>query len=84
MVRTVRDPYVGDFQIPGPPARFSAWEYPASLKADLLGEHNEQILKDFAGLGEDEISALYAEGVLVRDKLLDPLSAPMAEAEIAR
>ncbi|MCY1508619.1 Formyl-CoA:oxalate CoA-transferase [compost metagenome] len=65
VVRTVRDPYVGEFRIPGPPARFSAWEYSSSLKADLLGEHNEEVLKEFAGLGEDEIDALYAEGVLV-------------------
>lgn len=84
VVRTVRDPYVGEFQIPGPPARFSAWKYSSSLKADLLGEHNEQVLKEFAGLGEAEIDALYAEGVLVRDRLLEPESAPAADSAMAR
>lgn len=71
VVRTVRDRYLGEFQIPGPPARFSAWDYAGSLKADLLGEHNEQILRDMAGLSDAEIDALYAEGVLVRDRLLE-------------
>ncbi|BDB28409.1 CoA transferase [Cupriavidus sp. P-10] len=84
VVRTVSDPYVGEFQIPGPPARFSAWKYSSSLKADLLGEHNEQVLQEFAGLGDDEIDALYAEGVLVRDRLLEPESAPTEDTAMAR
>ncbi|MEM5274386.1 CaiB/BaiF CoA-transferase family protein [Cupriavidus taiwanensis] len=84
VVRAVRDPYLGEFQIPGPAARFSAWEYPSSLKADLLGEHNEQVLKAFAGLEDAEIDALYAEGVLVRDRLLEPNAVPTAEAEVSR
>lgn len=84
VVRTVSDPYVGEFQIPGPPARFSAWQYRPGLKADLLGEHNEQVLKDIAGLSEAEIDALYAEGVLVRDRLLEPAGEAVKEAAIAR
>nr|WP_198046792.1 CoA transferase [Cupriavidus taiwanensis] len=84
VVRTVSDPYVGEFQIPGPPARFSAWQYASALKADLLGEHNEQVLKDIAGLSEAEIDALYAEGVLVRDGLLDAAGETAQEAAIAR
>lgn len=84
VVRTVSDPYVGEFQIPGPPARFSAWRYASALKADLLGEHNEQVLKDIAGLSEAEIDALYAEGVLVRDRLLEPAGETAEEAAIAR
>ncbi|MCO4865827.1 CoA transferase [Cupriavidus sp. WGlv3] len=84
VVRTVSDPYVGEFQIPGPPARFSAWQYGSALKADLLGEHNEQVLKDIAGLSEAEIDALYAEGVLVRDRLLEPAGEAAEEAAIAR
>ncbi|ULX54074.1 hypothetical protein A9P79_19325 [Cupriavidus taiwanensis] len=84
VVRTVSDPYLGEFQIPGPPARFSAWQYASALKADLLGEHNEQVLKDIAGLSEAEIDALYAEGVLVRDRLLEPAGEAAEEAAIAR
>ncbi len=35
VVREVRDPYIGDFDIPGPPARFSAWTVPVDLRADV-------------------------------------------------
>lgn len=85
IVRTVHDPYVGEFQIPGPPARFSAWKYESALKADLLGEHNEVVLKDLAGLEDWEVDKLYAEGVLVRDRLLEPQTVPPTdEAEVAR
>lgn len=79
VVRRVSDPYIGDFDIPGPPARFSAWEVANDLHADLLGAHNEEILRTFAGLGTEEIAALYRERVLVRDPLLDsavPVSPP--------
>ncbi|MGQ3196288.1 MAG: CaiB/BaiF CoA transferase family protein [Hydrogenophaga sp.] len=71
VVREVHDPYIGRFDIPGPPARFSAWRVPGGLRADLLGEHNEEILKSLAGLDDDEIGQLYRDGVLVRDPLLN-------------
>ena len=75
-IRTVDDPHLGRFDIPGPPARFSAWPTPTNLKADLLGEHNESILAELAGLSAGEIKALYAEGVLVRDAALEGTQAP--------
>lgn len=71
VVREVHDPYIGRFDIPGPPARFSAWDVPGGLRADLLGEHNEEILKTLAGLDDSEIEQLYRDGVLVRDPLLN-------------
>lgn len=80
VVRRVSDPYIGDFDIPGPPARFSAWKVSGDLKTDLLGAHNEEILQSLAGLGDDEIAALYRDGVLVRDPLLDS-SAPASPPE---
>lgn len=83
VVRTVSDPYVGEFQIPGPLARFSAWQYASALKADLLGENNEQVLKGIAGLTDAEIDALYVEGVLVHDRLLDSAGETAGEAEQA-
>ena len=70
MVREVHDPYIGDFDIPGPPARFSAWPASSALRADLLGEHNEDVLRSLAGLDDDDIAQLYRDGVLVRDPLL--------------
>lgn len=71
VVREVHDPYIGNFDIPGPPARFSAWEVQGDLRADLLGEHNEEILKALAGLKDEDIEQLYRDRVLVRDPLLN-------------
>jgi CoA:oxalate CoA-transferase len=66
-VREVSDPQLGAFAIPGPPVRFSRWPERGELRADLLGAHNEEVLKELAGLSDAEIAALYDEGVLVRD-----------------
>jgi crotonobetainyl-CoA:carnitine CoA-transferase CaiB-like acyl-CoA transferase len=68
-VRQVSDPLLGRFDIPGMPVRFSGWQpRDTELSADLLGQHNEEILKDLAGLSDADIEALYDEKVLVKDK----------------
>ena len=45
---------------------FTLSETPGQLKtaAPLVGEHNDLVLKEFAGLSEEEIADLIAEGVL--------------------
>jgi CoA:oxalate CoA-transferase len=68
-VRRVSDPQIGPFAIPGSPVRFSAWPDQSELKADLLGEHNEPILREL-GLSGDEIAQLYSEKVIVQDTQL--------------
>jgi CoA:oxalate CoA-transferase len=68
-VRKVEDAEIGPFAIPGSPVRFSAWPDHAELKADRLGEHNEQILGEL-GLSGEDIAGLYAEKVIVRDPQL--------------
>lgn len=68
-VRRVDDPQIGQFAIPGNPVRFSAWQPSDRLKADLLGQHNEDILREI-GLSDAEIENLYAEKVLVQDRAL--------------
>jgi CoA:oxalate CoA-transferase len=68
-VRYVTDPKIGRFAIPGSPVRFSEWQRHAELKADLLGEHNEEILREI-GLPPQEIDQLYTEKVLVQDVAL--------------
>jgi crotonobetainyl-CoA:carnitine CoA-transferase CaiB-like acyl-CoA transferase len=70
-VRRVRDPLLGAFDIPGMPARFSRWSFERDLGADLLGEHNEDVLHELTSLSGPDIAALYEEGVLVRDPTLD-------------
>ena len=68
-VRHVSDPQIGKFAIPGNPVRFSEWQVPADPKADLLGEHNEEILGEL-GLSSQEVEQLYSEKVLVQDRQL--------------
>lgn len=77
-IRTVEDAHIGTFEIPGPPSRFSAWPAQENLLAPLLGQHNEVVLRDLAGLSDEVISGLYAEGALVHDPTLDSQKAGAA------
>jgi CoA:oxalate CoA-transferase len=70
-VRRVQDRLIGEFDIPGMPAKFSQWLEKTALHADLLGEHNEEVLRALLNLSDREIAALYADKVLVRDPSLD-------------
>jgi CoA:oxalate CoA-transferase len=69
-VRRVHDDHLGDFDIPGFPAKFSQWTEPKDLRAPLLGEHNSEVLHELVGLSEEQISALYSKGILVQDPLV--------------
>ena len=71
-VRRVKDPYLGEFDIPGMPVKLSAWPPQPELKAPLLGQDNEKVLRELLDLPDDEIASLYAQGVLVRDPKLGP------------
>jgi crotonobetainyl-CoA:carnitine CoA-transferase CaiB-like acyl-CoA transferase len=74
-VRRVKDRLIGEFAIPGLPVKFSKWPDSTSVAADLLGEHNEQVLRELLALSDSDIAALYADKVIVRDPMLDGLSA---------
>ena len=66
VVRTVSDRYLGEFDVPGFPLRFSAYDRHPEMQAPTLGEHNEAVLRDFLGYSNDKIAALEHEGVLCR------------------
>lgn len=70
-VRRVADEAIGAFDIPGLPAKFSRWRAATALKADRLGEHNEEILRDVLGLSDADIRQLYFDKTIVHDPLLD-------------
>ena len=53
------------------PVKFSAWPDRLDLRAALLGEDNERVLREVLEMPEDRVRALYAEGVLVRDPALE-------------
>ena len=57
----MNDPHLGEFDIIGFPAKFSIWPNDQNLKADLLGEHDEQILSEILGRSQEKITALYRE-----------------------
>jgi CoA:oxalate CoA-transferase len=78
-VRRVKDPAFGEFDIPGFAAKFSEWPERTSLQADLLGQHNEQVLQELLSLSEDEVAALYSDGILVRDSRLGSISKSQEE-----
>jgi CoA:oxalate CoA-transferase len=69
-VRWVEDPLLGKVAIPGVPVKFSAWPDRTELRSARLGEDNEQVLRDYLGLPEERIRALYENGTLVRDKTI--------------
>ncbi|HLK86659.1 MAG TPA: CoA transferase [Candidatus Binataceae bacterium] len=77
-VRRVKDRFLGEVDIPGVPVKFSAWPDKLEVRAALLGEDNERVLHEVLAMPDERIRALYAEGVLVRDRALD--SAPQARA----
>jgi CoA:oxalate CoA-transferase len=74
-VRRVRDDLIGGFDIPGVPVKFSRWADRSEIAADLLGEHNDEILRELLSLTDAEIAGLYADKILVRDPLLDACAA---------
>ena len=64
-VRTISDRFLGEFDIPGFPLRFSECGELA-LEAPTLGEHNAEILSAHLGYSAARIEQLEAAGVLNR------------------
>ncbi len=62
---TVDHPVVGTHDLPGLPFRLSerasAW---LRSPPPTLGQHNEEVLRDVLGLGDDEIEALRSQGII--------------------
>ena len=63
-VTTIKDRYLGEFDVPGFPLRFSAYPRGQLLEAPTLGEHNATVLREYLGYPADRIVALEAAGVL--------------------
>jgi crotonobetainyl-CoA:carnitine CoA-transferase CaiB-like acyl-CoA transferase len=62
---TIEHPVVGTHALPGLPFRLSerraGW---LRLPPPTLGQHNEEVLRDVLGLGDDEIEALRSDGII--------------------
>lgn len=63
-VRTVTDRVAGQLQLPGFPLRFSEFPQMLELEAAFLGEHNQEILRNYLGYSAEQVKALEARGVL--------------------
>ncbi len=63
-VRTINDPVMGAFQIPGMPLRFSDFPDELPLEAVALGESNREILSSYLGYSGADIDRLYEAGVI--------------------
>src|SRR5713101_1033425 len=55
-IRTISDRFLGEFEIPGFPLRFSEYGELA-LEAPTLGEHNAQILNNYLGYSAARIKS---------------------------
>ena len=65
-VVTINDRFLGDFEVPGFPLRFSEYPRNRPMAAPTLGEHNVSVLSEYLGYSEERVAALEAEGVLYR------------------
>jgi len=65
-VRTINDPILGEFKIPGFPLRFSGFPEELEFDAPMLGEHNAAVLERYLGFSAARVAELETAGVLHR------------------
>ncbi|HKD76676.1 MAG TPA: CoA transferase, partial [Ktedonobacterales bacterium] len=65
-VTTIEDRFIGRFDVPGFPLRFSAFPEEPQPPAPTLGQHNAEVLHDYLGYSEQRIERLEADGILCR------------------
>jgi len=63
-IRRVTDRAFGELDIPGMPLKFSEFPSELSLQAPFLGEHNEEVLRNYLSYSPEQVRALEGEGVL--------------------
>jgi crotonobetainyl-CoA:carnitine CoA-transferase CaiB-like acyl-CoA transferase len=65
-VRSITDPILGEFKIPGFPLRFSGFPEELEFDAPMLGEHNGAVLGKYLGYSATRVAELERTGVLYR------------------
>ena len=63
-VRTINDPILGEFKIPGFPLRFSGFPEELEFDAPMLGEHNFAVLDRYLGYSAARVAELETAGIL--------------------
>jgi CoA:oxalate CoA-transferase len=66
-VRTISDPILGEFKVPGFPMKFSRTPAVEDLPAPFLGQHNAEVLIDRLNYTADQVSSLEGQGILHRE-----------------
>ena len=62
-MQTVQHPTIGAYKMPAWPVRFSG-QPPPVKPAPLLGQHTDEVLDDWLGLGADQVGALQRDGII--------------------
>ncbi len=65
-VRTINDPILGEFKIPGFPLRFSGFPEEIEFDAPTLGQHNSSVLEKYLGFSAARVAELESAGILRR------------------
>ena len=65
-VTEIEDQFIGKFDVPGFPFRFSAFPEELQQPAPTLGQHNAELLQDYLGFSLAQIGHLEADGALHR------------------
>ncbi|MGH7879506.1 MAG: CaiB/BaiF CoA transferase family protein, partial [Candidatus Binataceae bacterium] len=65
-VQTINDRFLGEYDVPAFPLRFSDFPQRREMTAPTLGEHNAEILRDFLGYPPERVQQLEADGILHR------------------
>jgi succinate--hydroxymethylglutarate CoA-transferase len=64
MVQTVQHPTAGEIKLTGIPVKYSLNKPEIRRPPPLLGQHNEEILRDVLGLDEKQVKRLREDGVV--------------------
>ncbi len=64
MIVSVEHPVAGHIEMPGVPIKMSGTPGAADVPAPVLGQHNEEILRDMLGLSEADIAKLKEQEVI--------------------
>jgi crotonobetainyl-CoA:carnitine CoA-transferase CaiB-like acyl-CoA transferase len=62
--QSIDDPHDGRLRLPGYPIRFSKTPGSFSRAGPMLGEHTREVLRELAGVADDELDALEARGAI--------------------
>jgi crotonobetainyl-CoA:carnitine CoA-transferase CaiB-like acyl-CoA transferase len=60
----VPDPILGQVKLVGPVAKMSSSPEPLTGPAPLLGQHNEEVLKEILGYTDEQVNRLKVDGIV--------------------